>query len=105
MTIRNVRLSIIPILLTMAGCASSQLAPVAGVPVADPVGLVTELSAASAPEAPYQVNFGWTLEEGGARANGRGVVRVEAPERIRLDLFGPRGETYLVAALTEGESP
>ncbi|HEV2149531.1 MAG TPA: hypothetical protein VGR37_19175, partial [Longimicrobiaceae bacterium] len=35
----------------------------------------------------------------GSRVRGRGVVRAEAPERLRLDLFGPRGETYLAAAL------
>ena len=27
------------------------------------------------------------------------MVRYEAPERLRLDLFGPRGETYLAAGL------
>jgi hypothetical protein len=73
------------------------------VPVVDAQAVASRLSTESIPDTPFQVNFGWTLEEGGSRANGRGVVRVEAPERIRLDLFGPRGETYLVAALSGDE--
>jgi hypothetical protein len=49
------------------------------------------------------VNFGWSLDEAGARFQGRGVARYVAPRRSRLDLFGPRGETYLAAALVDGE--
>lgn len=62
-----------------------------------------ELRRASAPASPRQVNFGWTLDEAGARFTGRGVARYDAPRRVRLDLFGPRGETYLAAALVDGE--
>lgn len=89
-------------LVLVAGCASSRLPAVTGTPVVDPAAVAADLSIGSVPERPFQVNFDWTLEEGGSRASGKGVVRVEAPERIRLDLFGPRGETYLAAALTEG---
>lgn len=103
MTMRTARFGIFTALLLAAGCASSRLAPVTGAQVAEPTELAQELIDASTPVAPFQVNFAWTLEEGGSRASGRGVVRVEAPERIRLDLFGPRGETYLVAALAEGQ--
>ncbi len=99
---RTARLGLLTALFIFGGCTSSRLAPVSGVPVADPGALALELSAATTPDSPYQVNFAWNLEEGGSRASGRGVVRVEAPERIRLDLFGPRGETYLVAALADG---
>lgn len=62
-----------------------------------------ELRRATVPAAPVQVNFGWALDEAGARFQGRGVARYEAPRRFRLDLFGPRGETYLAAALVDGE--
>jgi hypothetical protein len=62
-----------------------------------------ELRRATAPASPRQVNFGWVLDEAGARFQGRGVARFEAPRRFRLDLFGPRGETYLAAALVDGE--
>ena len=62
-----------------------------------------ELRRATAPASPQQVNFGWQLDEAGARFQGRGVARFEAPRRFRLDLFGPRGETYLAAALVDGD--
>lgn len=62
-----------------------------------------ELRRATAPVSPRQVNFGWELDEAGARFQGRGVARHEAARRVRLDLFGPRGETYLAAALVDGE--
>src|SRR5690606_39182942 len=52
---------------------------------------------------PRQAAFTWTLEEAGSRVSGRGVVRYVAPERLRLDLFGPRGETYLAASLVGDE--
>lgn len=61
------------------------------------------LRRATVPASPRQVNFGWVLDEAGARFSGRGVARYEAPRRSRLDLFGPRGETYLAAALVDGE--
>ena len=61
------------------------------------------LRRATVPASPRQVNFGWVLDEAGARFSGRGVARYEAPRRSRLDLFGPRGETYLSAALVDGE--
>jgi len=61
------------------------------------------LRRATSPASPRQVNFGWMLDEAGARFTGRGVARYEAPRRFRLDLFGPRGETYLAAALVDGE--
>lgn len=61
------------------------------------------LRRATTPASPRQVNFGWELDEAGARFRGRGVARYQAPRRVRLDLFGPRGETYLAAALVDGE--
>jgi hypothetical protein len=82
----------------LAGCAAAAAAP-AGAPVADPAAAAASLVRATTPPRPQRVTFTWTLNEGGSRVSGRGVVRVEAPERIRLDLFGPRNETYLAAAL------
>lgn len=66
-------------------------------------GFASGVAAATIPAGPQQVNFDWTLDEQGSRVSGRGVVRIEAPERIRLDLFGARGETYLMAALVGGQ--
>ena len=72
-------------------------------PPADPAAVAAELQRATAPASPRQVNFAWQLDEAGARFNGRGVARFVAPTRFRLDLFGPRGETYLAAALVDGQ--
>jgi hypothetical protein len=48
-----------------------------------------------------QVLFDWTLQDRDARFSGEGVTRIEPPSRARLDLFGPRGEGYLSAALVD----
>ncbi|HEX2091059.1 MAG TPA: hypothetical protein VHG28_01610, partial [Longimicrobiaceae bacterium] len=68
-------------------------------PAPDPQAAADRLIRATTPASPQQVNFSWELDEAGARLRGRGVVRLHAPDRLRLDLFGPRGETYLAAAL------
>jgi hypothetical protein len=47
---------------------------------------------------PLHIVFNWTFTEENARFSGSGATRVEPPYRARLDLFGPRGETYLAAA-------
>lgn len=57
----------------------------------------------TAPDRPLRVIFDWTILEGGARFTGSGAARMEPPYRARLDLFGPRGEGYLSAALVENE--
>lgn len=50
-----------------------------------------------------RVVFEWSLQDRDARFTGDGVARVEPPYRARLDLFGPRGEGYLSAALVDFE--
>jgi hypothetical protein len=75
----------------------------AGEPVPDPHGFAAAVQQATTPATPLQANFQWTLDEAGSRVSGRGVVRYIAPDRQRLDLFGPRGETYLAAALVGEE--
>jgi hypothetical protein len=86
----------------LAACVGGGAAP-AGQPVADPSATAAELVRATVPAQPRQYSFGWTLEEGGSRVKGRGVIRAAAPERLRLDLFGPRNEGYLSAALVGGD--
>ncbi|HST63467.1 MAG TPA: hypothetical protein VLK84_32450 [Longimicrobium sp.] len=79
--------------------------PATGQPAgADPAALAASAARATVPASPRQVNFQWELDEAGARFRGRGVGRMVAPSRFRLDLFGPRGETYLAAALVDGEA-
>jgi hypothetical protein len=83
---------------SVVGCAGGVPAPV-GAPIADPAVVVGEVTRSTTPTAPQRAAFGWTLDESGTRVRGRGVARYQAPDRLRLDLFGPRGETYLAAAL------
>lgn len=89
---------LLPVALLLSSCTPG-LPPPVGEPVADPQGLAASLQRASTPAAPQQATFDWTLDEAGSRVRGRGAVRYVAPERLRLDLFGTRGETYLAAAL------
>jgi hypothetical protein len=84
--------------LFLWGCAPRATVP-AGEPVADPAAVAEPLVRTTTTAPPRQAAFQWTLDEGGSRVQGRGVVRYQTPERIRLDLFGPRNETYLSAAL------
>jgi hypothetical protein len=58
---------------------------------------------ATTPNKPLRIVFDWEAREREARFTGRGAARVEAPELARLDLFGPRGESYLSAAVVNGE--
>jgi hypothetical protein len=90
--------------LALGGCAAGRLAGPVGEAVPDPAAFASSLRDQTLPDSPQQLTFGWNLDEQGSRvARGRGVVRTEPAERIRLDLFGPRNETYLIAALVSGQ--
>lgn len=99
------RLSIIALAAFLSGCAAAggSTAP-AGDPVPDPTGAAAEVVELTTPLERRQITFQWTLDESGSRVRGRGVVRLEPPERLRLDLFGPRNETVLAAALVGSEA-
>lgn len=84
--------------LAAAGCGPRSLEPIAA-PATDPAPVAERLRSATTPSAPQQAAFAWELSESGSKLQGRGAGRYEAPERLRIDLFGPRGETYLAAAL------
>lgn len=73
--------------------------PAAAQAAASPDSIAAALRRATTPTSPTQARFAWSLDEAGSRFSGSGVARYVAPERFRLDLFGPRGETYLAAAL------
>jgi hypothetical protein len=60
-----------------------------------------EAVAATAPERPLHILFSWSLQEQDGRFSGKGSTRLEPPQRARVDLFGPRSEAYLSAALVE----
>jgi hypothetical protein len=78
--------------------------PVSGAAAPNPDSIAAALRRATLPASPRQVRFAWDLDEAGARFRGSGVARYVAPTRFRMDLFGPRGETYLAAALVD-ETP
>ena len=104
----SIRLGLIT-LAALAGCgappaAANGPAPEAAAPGQDMAAIAAQVQRATLPSSPRQANFTWALDESGARFNGRGVARFRAPDRFRLDLFGPRGETYLAAALVD-ETP
>jgi hypothetical protein len=99
---RRSAFAVVALTVALGACAPGGRAP-AGAPVADPAAAAAELQRASVPDGPRQVTFAWTLDEAGSRLRGQGVARLVAPERVRLDLFGPRGETYLSAALVGDE--
>lgn len=83
----------------LAACAARVDAPPG--PVARE--LETETIRATAPDTALRIIFDWTARERDARFSGRGVARVQAPYHARLDLFGPRGEAYLSAAVVNHE--
>jgi hypothetical protein len=58
---------------------------------------------ATAPAKPLRIIFDWEAREREARFTGQGAARIEAPDLARLDLFGPRGESYLSATVIAGE--
>ena len=103
---RSAGARLLPTLLlgaAVAACAAGTPAP-QGTPVPDPAASARELVAATEPTRTEQVNFAWTLDESGSRVRGRGVVRLQPPDRLRLDLFGPRNESVLAAALVGDEA-
>lgn len=98
---RGTRLVVVLGAGVIAACASGGGAP----PVSGPAVRAYEAEAAgtTAPTRPLHILFSWTLQEGDSRFSGRGATRLEPPLRARLDLFGPRGEGYLSAALVDME--
>ncbi|NLG62917.1 MAG: hypothetical protein GX539_11805 [Candidatus Cloacimonetes bacterium] len=84
--------------LLCAACASSGSFAAGG-----PAPLIAQrLVEATTVGEPLHITFDWSLREREARYNGAGAARVQPPYRGRLDLFGPRGETYLIATIDHG---
>ncbi len=50
-----------------------------------------------------QVVFRWSVREPDLRLEGKGVARLQHPDRARLDLFMENGETVLAASLVEDQ--
>ncbi|MBI4409642.1 MAG: hypothetical protein HY561_08045 [Gemmatimonadetes bacterium] len=93
-------IALLPLLLAPAACAArhgSVSTP------AEAAAAERDAIAVTAPQRPLRILFDWTLKEADASFGGRGIARVEPPYRARVDLFGPRQETVLSAALVDGE--
>lgn len=58
---------------------------------------------ATALDRALRIRFDWRVRERDARFSGQGVTRVEPPYNARLDLFGPRGEGVLRAAVVDDD--
>ncbi len=76
-----------------ASCASR------GVPETLDPAVAASAIRGTAPDRPLMAVFEWEMMDGGARFHGSGAGRIEPPYRVRLDLFGPRGDGYLSAAV------
>ncbi len=85
-------------LLALAGCAGGGTPEAIG-PVADPEMAVRSVEVATALERATRITFDWHLTEEGVRVGGRGVARIEPPDRARLDLFLDNGEGVAAAIL------
>jgi hypothetical protein len=85
-------------LVLSSGCASGSARPAGGPPQPE---LEADALRATTPARPVELVFAWNLEESDARFSGKGSTRLEPPGRARLDLFGPRGETYLSAVMID----
>jgi hypothetical protein len=84
--------------LALAGCAGH--APPAVPAVIDPA-LEARAIQNTQLRSRLRLIFDWSLQDRDARFSGEGVTRLEPPDKARLDLFGPRGEGYLSAALVD----
>lgn len=83
--------------LVLGGCGPSR---VATRPLTTPAPTVaSELRSSTEPREGSVLIFGWTFSERGSTVEGRGVARLEPPDRVRLDLFTESGETAARAAL------
>lgn len=82
----------------LAGCSGRAPLPSTVEPAVATAAVET-----TAPDRPLHALFEWRIQDGEARFSGRGSARIEPPYRARLDLFGPRGDGYLSAALVDDE--
>ncbi|HEX7049449.1 MAG TPA: hypothetical protein VF188_04475 [Longimicrobiales bacterium] len=92
----TIRGSLFVVALVGFGACATTREPTAG-PVSP--ALEREARQTAAPGPPLRALFDWRATERDARFSGRGAARIQGPHFARIDLFGPRGEGVLSAAL------
>ncbi|HKJ93878.1 MAG TPA: hypothetical protein VJ957_11985 [Longimicrobiales bacterium] len=88
-------------ILVLAALAAGCAAGLKESGVADPAVARAALRN-TAPAQPLRIVFDWRVREREGRFRGQGVARLQPPAHARIDLFGPRGEGLLSAALVDG---
>jgi hypothetical protein len=96
-------LFVLAVVLLIGACTPAGPPPGPPQPPLDPAQEALGTERATRLEGPVRVVFDWSLDEPGLRASGRGVARMEPPDRARLDLFARNGETVLRAAMVGDE--
>jgi hypothetical protein len=82
------RTAIAVVTLAAAGAVCTQRLP-DPVPIAEPGALALRLEEAGTPVQPQLIEFKWRYRGREGRFSGEGAVRVNPPDSVRLDLFGP----------------
>lgn len=88
------------LIFAAAGAACARRLP-DPVPVADSAQLEQRLQSTGTPDRPKLVQFEWRYSGRDGRFSGDGGVRVNPPDSVRLDLFGP-GWTGAQSAILVG---
>jgi hypothetical protein len=103
-TRRGVRLRLIRVFAMVGAAAAVSACAAVGAGEAGPPDPEAEARAVAqtTPQQRLHVIFNWDMRDRDARFNGQGVLRLDTGYRARVDLFGPRGETY-AAAIVDGE--
>jgi hypothetical protein len=81
MFIASRRRSLSVVMLAAAGACAPSARPLSGEPTR------VQLPPTALPDKPQQLRFTWSYKDETFDANGDGVVRVQAPDRARLDFF------------------
>lgn len=84
---------------TLGACAGGGSSTPSVAPLPDPDARLEAVARATALDGPTRIFFDWSLTEEGVRVRGRGVARVQPPDRARLDLFLSNGEAMAGAIL------
>lgn len=93
--------TIAPGLLLLAACSGQRALPPA--PAVDAARLAAQAERSNPVPATARAVFKWSITEPNLRIGGSGVMRLEPPDRARLDLFLGNGQSVLAVALVDDE--